>query len=57
MAVKSKTDARARRHARLRKKVIGTELRHHIVHAKTDAEGRALLRHLGFPFNADDEKA
>ena len=25
--------------------------------AKTDAEGRALLRHLGFPFRADDDKA
>ena len=31
MAVKSKTDARARRHSRLRKKVIGTELRPRLV--------------------------
>ena len=31
MAVKSKTAARARRHARLRKKVIGTELRPRLV--------------------------
>ena len=31
MAVKSKSDARARRHARLRKKVIGTELRPRLV--------------------------
>ena len=31
MAVKSKTDARARRHARLRKKVVGTELRPRLV--------------------------
>ena len=31
MAVKSKTDARSRRHARLRKKVIGTELRPRLV--------------------------
>ena len=31
MAVKSKTDARARRHTRLRKKVIGTELRPRLV--------------------------
>jgi large subunit ribosomal protein L5 len=25
--------------------------------AKTDDEGRALLRHLGFPFRADDDQA
>jgi large subunit ribosomal protein L5 len=25
--------------------------------AKTDAEGRALLRHLGFPFQSEDDKA
>ena len=31
MAVKSKTDARSRRHARLRKKVIGTEARPRLV--------------------------
>ena len=31
MAVKSKTDARARRHARLRKKVVGTEQRPRLV--------------------------
>lgn len=31
MAVKSKTDARARRHARLRKKVVGTEARPRLV--------------------------
>src|SRR4029079_2168551 len=31
MAVKSKTAARARRHARLRKKVVGTELRPRLV--------------------------
>ena len=31
MAVKSKTDARARRHARLRKKVVGTEVRPRLV--------------------------
>ena len=31
MAVKSKTDARSRRHARLRKKVVGTELRPRLV--------------------------
>src|SRR3954449_3066697 len=31
MAVKSKSDARARRHARLRKKVIGTEQRPRLV--------------------------
>ena len=31
MAVKSKSDARARRHARLRKKVVGTELRPRLV--------------------------
>ena len=31
MAVKSKTDARSRRHARLRKKVIGTESRPRLV--------------------------
>ena len=31
MAVKSKSDARARRHARLRKKVVGTEARPRLV--------------------------
>jgi len=31
MAVKSKTDARSRRHARLRKKVVGTEVRPRLV--------------------------
>ena len=31
MAVKSKSDARARRHARLRKKVVGTEQRPRLV--------------------------
>ena len=31
MAVKSKTDARARRHTRLRKKVIGTQVRPRLV--------------------------
>ena len=31
MAVKSKSDARSRRHARLRKKVVGTELRPRLV--------------------------
>ena len=31
MAVKSKSDARARRHARLRKKVVGTEVRPRLV--------------------------
>ena len=31
MAVKSKSDARARRHARLRKKIVGTELRPRLV--------------------------
>ena len=31
MAVKSKSDARARRHARLRKKVVGTESRPRLV--------------------------
>ena len=28
-----------------------------VTDAKTDAEGRALLRHLGFPFRADDAQA
>ena len=31
MALKSKSDARARRHARLRKKVVGTEVRPRLV--------------------------
>ena len=31
MAVKSKSDARSRRHARLRKKVVGTEVRPRLV--------------------------
>ena len=31
MAVKSKSDARSRRHARLRKKIVGTELRPRLV--------------------------
>ena len=31
MAVKTKTQARSRRHARLRKKVVGTELRPRLV--------------------------
>ena len=31
MAVKSKSDARARRHARLRKKIVGTEVRPRLV--------------------------
>ena len=31
MAVKSKSDARSRRHARLRKKVVGTEARPRLV--------------------------
>ena len=31
MALKSKSDARSRRHARLRKKVVGTELRPRLV--------------------------
>ena len=31
MAVKSKSDARSRRHARLRKKIVGTEARPRLV--------------------------
>ena len=52
MAVKSKTAARARRHTRLRKKVVGTELRprlvvtrsarHVFVQVVDDAKGRTL---------------
>jgi large subunit ribosomal protein L5 len=28
-----------------------------VTSAKTDDEGRALLRHLGFPFKSDDAQA
>ena len=52
MAVKSKTDARARRHTRLRKKVIGTQVRprlvvtrsarHVFVQVVDDAKGHTL---------------
>jgi large subunit ribosomal protein L18 len=52
MAVKSKSDARARRHARLRKKVVGTEsrprlvvtrsARHVFVQVVDDAKGRTV---------------
>ncbi|TDN90577.1 50S ribosomal protein L18 [Microbacterium sp. BK668] len=52
MAVKSKTDARARRHARLRKKVVGTperprlvvtrSSRHVFVQIVDDSKGRTL---------------
>ena len=28
-----------------------------VTSAKTDAEGRALLRHLGFPFRSEDQQA
>ena len=52
MAVKSKTDARSRRHARLRKKVVGTEqrprlvvtrsARHVFVQVVDDSKGRTV---------------
>jgi large subunit ribosomal protein L18 len=52
MAVKTKTQARSRRHARLRKKVVGTEqrprlvvtrsARHVFVQVVDDAQGRTL---------------
>src|SRR6187551_1997051 len=52
MAVKSKTAARSRRHSRLRKKIVGTELRPRLVVARSarhvfvqvvdDAKGRTV---------------